>query len=112
MSETKQDVTNVQEVDVNIDEFLGFGADSVMTANEGTAEEKKPNVFSPMDVDTSFLDKPVQRAPQSVEEPEKPAGTAQQDPPANENSLNDPDDLSDPLAPPSKNTPTNEAIRA
>ena len=61
MSETKQDVTNVQEVDVNIDEFLGFGADSVMTANEGAAEEKKPNVFSPMDVDTSFLDKPMQR---------------------------------------------------
>lgn len=102
MSETKQDVTNVQEVDINIDEFLGFGADSVMTANEGGAEEKKPNVFSPMDVDTSFLDRPMTKAPDSAEKPEPQPGVS------NQNDLDNPSDLSDPLAPPSKNTPANE----
>jgi hypothetical protein len=60
MSEEKKEVTNVQEVDVDIDEILGFGAESVMTADEQVAE-KKPNVFSPINVDTSFLDKPAEQ---------------------------------------------------
>jgi hypothetical protein len=46
---------------------LGFGAESVMTADEQVAE-KKPNVFSPINVDTSFLDKPAEQATVSAEE--------------------------------------------
>lgn len=51
---SKQDTTNVQEIDVNLDELLGTGADTVMLADE---KPEKKNVFSPMTPDTTFLDK-------------------------------------------------------
>lgn len=50
----KEDNTNVQEIDVNLDELLGTGVDTVMLAEEEKPEKK--NVFSPMTVDTTFLD--------------------------------------------------------
>jgi hypothetical protein len=51
---SKEDNTNVQEIDVNLDELLGTGVDTVMLADE---KEEKKSVFSPMTVDTTFLDK-------------------------------------------------------
>jgi hypothetical protein len=57
MSDEKKEVTNVQEVDINIDDILNIGADNVMLPNEGDKPEKK-SVFSPLSVDTTFLDKP------------------------------------------------------
>lgn len=89
MSEEKREVTNVQEVEVeSIDDILNFGADNVMTAGE--VETKKPHVFSPMDVDTTFLDKPFkQEAPTSVESENDSSTENEED-----------DDNSDPLSPP------------
>jgi len=49
----KEDNTSVQEIDVNLDELLGTGVDTVMLAEE---KPEKKNVFSPMTVDTTFLD--------------------------------------------------------
>jgi hypothetical protein len=60
MSDTTQENTSVQEVEFdNLDELLGVGSESVMvpTGSE-TSSEKKPNVFSDMTPDTTFLDKP------------------------------------------------------
>ena len=66
MSE-KKEVTSVHEVDINIDEILGFDTDTVMLPGETAAEPKK-NVFSKMDIDTTFLDRPQSKeAPKSVE---------------------------------------------
>jgi hypothetical protein len=101
MSEEKKEVTNVQEVDIDIDEILGFGAESVMTADEQIAE-KKPNVFSPMDVDTSFLDKPAAQAPKSAE-PVEPKTEDSTEPVTEENPPAEEDDGIDPLAPPTDN---------
>lgn len=55
----KEETTNVSTIDIDIDEILAMpGAESVMVPGEGNATEKKPNVFSSMKVDTTFLDKP------------------------------------------------------
>lgn len=99
MSEEKKEVTNVQEVDVDIDEILGFGAESVMTADEQVAE-KKPNVFSPMNVDTSFLDKPAEQATVSAEEKTEEVSEEKTEETSEEESV-DLIDNYDPLAPPS-----------
>lgn len=54
-----EEQTSVQNVEIDIDDILAMpGAESVMTPGEGAAPEKKPNVFSSMDVDTTFLDRP------------------------------------------------------
>lgn len=48
--------TTVKTVDIDLNEILGTGADSVITASENNKEEKK-SIFSPLDnVDTTFLD--------------------------------------------------------
>tara|TARA_R110002020_G_scaffold23658_5_gene78624 strand:- start:5956 stop:7251 length:1296 start_codon:yes stop_codon:yes gene_type:complete len=62
---SKEDNTNVQEIDVNLDELLGTGVDTVMLAEE---KKVKKNVFSPMTPDTTFLDKAVE--PANVEKEE------------------------------------------
>jgi len=50
-NETIQDSTTVEEVDVNIDEIFGVGADSVLLPGE------KRTMFSKENVDVTFLDK-------------------------------------------------------
>lgn len=95
----KKEVTNVQEVDIDIDEILGFGAESVMTADEQIAE-KKPNVFSPMNVDTSFLDKPAMQAPKSAETVESKTEDFTEPAAEEKPIVEDDDDGMDPLAPP------------
>ncbi len=53
-TETTQETTTVEQVDIDLDNILGTpGADSIMLP-----EDKKPSMFSKGDVDTSFLDKP------------------------------------------------------
>lgn len=56
MSDNKENTTNVQEVDIDIDALLdiGTGGDSVMLAEE---KKERKSVFSPMNPDTTFLDK-------------------------------------------------------
>jgi hypothetical protein len=56
MSDTTE-TTSVETVDLNMDELLGTGADTVMTPDEAPQEEKK-NLFSPISQDLSFLDTP------------------------------------------------------
>lgn len=51
--------TNVQQVDVDIDSWLGApGAESIVTPNASDAKkpEAKPSIFSNKDVDLSFID--------------------------------------------------------
>ena len=61
MSETKE-TTNVSKVDINLDEILGTGTDTVMLADETQAtdnteaKEPKKNLFSPISQDMTFLD--------------------------------------------------------
>ena len=53
--------TSVQQVDLDIDSWLGApGADSIVTptATEAKKPEAKPNIFSKGDVDLSFIDVP------------------------------------------------------
>ena len=59
MSENQSNVqTSVQQVDVDIDNWLGApGAESVVTPSIGEATEIKPNIFSTKKQDLSFLDK-------------------------------------------------------
>jgi hypothetical protein len=58
MSETKQ-TTSVQEVDADLlNDILGTGAESVMLAGEEKPAEKKNTIFSPVETDLTFLDKP------------------------------------------------------
>jgi hypothetical protein len=50
--------TSVQQVDLDIDSWLGApGADSIVTPAAGTGAETKPNIFSSKGTDLSFLDK-------------------------------------------------------
>jgi hypothetical protein len=50
--------TSVQQVDVDIDSWLGTpGADSIITPTAEEAEDAKPNIFSSRKQDLSFLDK-------------------------------------------------------
>lgn len=58
MSDNQSNVqTSVQQVDVDIDSWLGApGADSVLTPTS-EKEEEKPNIFSSKKQDLSFLDK-------------------------------------------------------
>lgn len=69
MSDTK-DETRVQQVEINLEDILNTGAESIMTPDDG---EEKKGFFSPVTVDTSFLDKPFKKAPESqTEEGEQP----------------------------------------
>jgi hypothetical protein len=53
-TETTQETTTVEQVDIDLDNILGTpGAESIMLP-----EDKKPSVFSKGNIDTAFLDKP------------------------------------------------------
>ena len=53
-TETTQETTTVEQVDIDLDNILGTpGADSIMLP-----EDKKPSMFSKGNIDTTFLDKP------------------------------------------------------
>ena len=50
--------TNVQQVDLDIDSWLGApGADSIVTPAAAKADDAKPNILSAKGTDLSFLDK-------------------------------------------------------
>jgi len=56
---TNEEVTQVSQADVNIDELFALpGAENIMVPGADEEDEKKPNIFSSTNVDTSFLDKP------------------------------------------------------
>lgn len=58
MSKTKQ-TTSVQEVDAaELNDILGIGAETIMLADETKPAEKKNTIFSPVEPDLTFLDKP------------------------------------------------------
>lgn len=64
MIDNKTTQTNVQTVDIDLDELLGSpGASSVMTPDEVEVEKPKNNIFSPTNPDTTFLDKPITTDP-------------------------------------------------
>jgi hypothetical protein len=74
MSENQNNVqTSVQEVDVDIDSWLGApGAESIVTPTNAP-EEVKPSIFSSKQTDLSFLDE----APKTEEEKEVSRETAE-----------------------------------
>jgi hypothetical protein len=50
--------TSVQQVDLDIDSWLGApGAESIVTPDNNTKADSKPNIFSSKGTDLSFLDK-------------------------------------------------------
>lgn len=53
-----KDETTVKTVDIDLNEILGTGADTVITASDnGQNKEEKKSIFSPLNnVDTTFLD--------------------------------------------------------
>lgn len=62
MSETNNESTSVAQVDVDIDALFGTpGAESIMLPAEEKEEDQKKSVFTRETVDTSFLDKPVEK---------------------------------------------------
>lgn len=66
--------TSVQEVDVDIDSWLGApGADSIITTPVAKAEEAKPNIFSSKKVDLDFLDKMEGEKEEDDKDPSKGA---------------------------------------
>lgn len=61
---TNEEVTQVSQADVNIDELFALpGAENIMVPGAEEEDEKKPNIFSSTNVDTSFLDKPQTAKP-------------------------------------------------
>jgi len=54
----KKETTNVQEVDINLNELLGSGVDSVMLPDESNDSDKKKTLFTRGNPDMTFLDKP------------------------------------------------------
>lgn len=61
---TNEEVTQVSQADVNIDELFALpGAENIMVPSAEEEDEKKPNIFSSTNVDTSFLDKPQTAKP-------------------------------------------------
>lgn len=61
---TNEEVTQVSQADVNIDELFALpGAENIMVPGAKEEDEKKPNIFSSTNVDTSFLDKPQTAKP-------------------------------------------------
>lgn len=66
----KKETTNVQEVDVNLNELLGTGVDTVMLPGE-EASDSKPSIFSRGEPDMTFLDKPNTATDESKTETSK-----------------------------------------
>ena len=62
MAENKnEEMTEVTQADINIDELFALpGAENIIVQGE-EEEEKKPNIFSSTDVDTSFLDNKLEK---------------------------------------------------
>ena len=57
MPENQNVQSSVQEIDIDIDNWLGApGADSIITPGDTKKDEEKPNIFAPKKVDLSFLD--------------------------------------------------------
>jgi len=81
MSDTKE-TTNVTKVDIDLDEILGTGSDTIMLPDENTSEssqKEKKSLFSPIDENYDFLnlDKkenapvtPIESAAETVESEE------------------------------------------
>ena len=67
-NETINDSTTVEEVDVNLDDIFGVGADNVLLP----AEEKK-SIFTKETVDTSFIDKPDDTTIDDIGSDDEPA---------------------------------------
>lgn len=65
-NETINESTTVEELDLNIDEIFGVGADSIMTPEE----EKSKSFFKKETVDTTFLDNTDKENSPAKEEPE------------------------------------------
>ena len=84
MSEKKEE-TNVQEIDVNLDELLGISADTVLIP-----EEKTPNILSPLSPDTTFIED-VKKAKETTD----PETDPDPDPEANPNDAFLEDDKDD-----------------
>jgi hypothetical protein len=88
MTTNTKEVTQVSEVDVDIDSILGVpGAESVMTPNEDADNKKKPNVFTNTKVDTTFLD--------TANNTDDPAPAANDDPGVTQNKSENPDSFLD-----------------
>jgi hypothetical protein len=68
-NETINESTTVEEVDLNIDEIFGVGADSIMTPEE----EKSKSFFKKETVDTTFLDNPDKQTSTTEVSPESTA---------------------------------------
>ena len=63
----KEETTNVSQVEVDIDELLGVGTDTVMLADESNdtavkEDTDKKSIFAPLSPDLSFLDKPENKS--------------------------------------------------
>jgi hypothetical protein len=83
---TNEEVTQVSQADVNIDELFALpGAENIMVPGAEDDDEKKPNMFSSTNVDTSFLDKlkPVTPAAKA----ETPVAETQEDSEKNQEAL-------------------------
>jgi hypothetical protein len=83
---TNEEVTQVSQADVNIDELFALpGAENIMVPGAEDDDEKKPNMFSSTNVDTSFLDKLKPAAPAA--EAATPAAETQEDSEKNQEAL-------------------------
>ena len=67
-NESINDSTTVEEVDVNLDDIFGVGADNVLLP----AQEKK-SIFTKETVDTSFIDKPDDTTIDDIGNDDEPA---------------------------------------
>ena len=115
----KEETTNVQQVDIDIDELLGTGVDSVMLADEtGSDKKEKNSLFSPMEPDLTFLDKPETEPAnetkvdaESKDEVEASANTETEDKVEDEVETTVEDDY-DPLAIPTDNVEEEEDTKS
>jgi len=71
-NQTINESTTVEELDLNIDEIFGVGADSIITPEEN----KTKSVFTKETVDTSFLDNPGTKTSSKEETADLNAETA------------------------------------
>lgn len=83
---TNEEVTQVSQADVNIDELFALpGAENIMVPGAEDDDEKKPNMFSSTNVDTSFLDKLKPATPAA--KAATPAAETQEDSEKNQEAL-------------------------
>jgi len=62
MDPEKKETTTVQKVEVDLNEILGTGVEQVMTPEDSSKkEEKKKTIFSPITVDTEFLNEDLSK---------------------------------------------------